>query len=222
MRNVVLNDSPSRACARGGERERTEMRLRLFAPMIAAALLAPGMAYGLGTIEGFYGWSRPPSTSFRAAVDGTTHGKLFKDNLQIAGGDVLLNLQWLEVGAIGDVSWASGSGNQTALGGLIGTKIPLALFRLDLLGEVGAHKFGNFSNIAGSSKSQWLMYVGLRPGLAYSFGVGGRGLLVGVWGFVRWDVTSNNVQVTASDVNVGHYKLGGTTVGATLRVGVDF
>ncbi len=199
------------------------MKLRLFAPaVLAAALLAPRLAYGLGTVEGFYGWSRPPASNFHAATSGASHGRLFKDNLMTAGGDVLLNFSWLEVGAIGDVSWASNSGNQTALGGLVGTKLPLGPARLDLLGELGGHPFGNFSNVSGSKTDQWLMYVGLRPGIAYSFGVDGKGLMIGIWGFVRWDVTSNNVPVTANNVNVGSYKLGGTTVGATLRLGFDF
>ncbi len=187
-----------------------------------ALLVVPRLAYGLGTIEGFYGLAHPPSSSFHAAVSGTTQGNLFKDNLQNAGGDVLLNFSALEIGAIADVSWASNSGSQTAIGGLVGLKLPLDAFRIDLLGEVGGHHFGNLSNVSGSSKDQWLMYVGLRPGIAYSFGTGGRGLMLGLWGFARWDLTSNDVPVTANNVNVGHYKLGGTTVGATVRLGLDF
>ncbi len=199
------------------------MKLRILAPMVlAAALAAPGMAYGLGTIEGFYGWSRPPASDFHAATSGASHGRLFKDNLQVAGADLLLNFSWLEVGAIGDVSWAPNSGNQTALGGLLGVKVPLEQLRIDLLGEVGGHHFGNLSNVSGSKKDQWLMYVGLRPGIAYSFGHDGRGFMLGLWGFVRWDVTTNNVPVTTNNVNEGHYKRGGTTLGATVRAGFDF
>ena len=45
-----------------------------------------------------------------------------------------------------------------------------------------------------------------------------------MWGYARWDVTDKRVPVTAgSDVpSAGEVDLGGTTIGATLRAGIEF
>jgi hypothetical protein len=197
----------------------------MIASVAAAVTLAPRLASAAGVVEGFYGLAHPPATDFHAAVSGTaSQPDLFKSSLQIAGGDLLLNFNWFEVGAIGDVSWRSGSATQTALGGLVGAKLPVGPFRIDALGEIGGHMYGNFSNVSTSKSSQWLMYVGLRPGFAYTFGADGRGFMIGVWGYARWDVTNQNVPVTAvsgTPIN-GEYKLGGTSIGATLRAGFAF
>src|SRR5512141_1229172 len=93
----------------GGGR-RNEMHVRLHTLVLAAAaLVAPGLAFGGGTIEGFYGIARPPGTSFHSDVSGAVHDPdLFNNSQQIAGADVLFNLMWLEFGAVADHSWASG------------------------------------------------------------------------------------------------------------------
>src|SRR5512142_2785123 len=88
----------------------------------AAALLAPATASAIDLqIEGFYGLERPPTTSFSAATSGVgSASDLFSSSLQLAGGDVLLNLGGLELGAIGDVTFGNNTASQTALGGLVG------------------------------------------------------------------------------------------------------
>lgn len=192
---------------------------------VAAALIAPTAASALDLqVEGFYGLERPPTTSFSAATSGVgSASDLFKTSLQLAGGDVLLNLNGLELGAIADVTFGNNTASQTAIGALAGAAIAVGPAKLDLLAEVGGHRYGNFvSNpdiVTASSSSQWLAYVGLRPGV--SFKLGGP-LSLGVWGFVRWDVQSQNVPVTVGSASSsGSYKLGGTTVGATVRLGFD-
>jgi hypothetical protein len=189
----------------------------------AALLAAPAAAKGTGLqIEGFYGLERPPSTSFSAAVSGIgSASDLFSSSLQLAGGDVLVDLGGLELGAIGDVTFGHDSASQTALGGLIGFAATAAGMKIDLLAEAGGHRIGDFTNnpdvVTASSSSAWLFYVGLRPGV--SFQLGGP-VSLGAWVFVRWDVTSDNVPVTVgSAASAGSYKLGGTTIGATLRLG---
>ena len=193
--------------------------------VLAAALLAPRTARALVSIEAFYGVAHPPSADFSSAVNDPN---LFKSALQIAGGDVILHLGLLEVGGIVDATFGSDTASQTAIGGLVGVGIDLGSLRLEGLGELGGHKYGNFLNnpnvITASSTDQWLMYVGLRPGVAYRFGLGPVGLLVGLWAYVRWDLSTTDVPVTVASAGTqtaGSLKLGGTSIGAALRVGID-
>lgn len=191
---------------------------------VAAALIAPAAARATGLqVEGFYGLERPPTTSFSAAVSGTgSASHLFNTSLQLAGGDVLLNLGGLEVGAIIDTTFGKDTASQTALGALAGLALDAGGAKLDLLAEAGGNRYGNFAShpdiVTSSSSSQWLAYVGLRPGI--SFKLGGGPLSLGLWAFVRWDLTTHDQPVTVGSAgSAGSYKLGGTTVGATLRLG---
>lgn len=191
----------------------------------ALALVAPRAASAGAQLEGFYGIERPPSPSFSSAVSGATNSPdLFKSSLQLAGGDLLLDLGGLELGAIVDTTFGNNTASQTAIGALAGLGLPIGPAKLDLLAEAGGNRYGNFvSNpgiVTSSSTSEWLFYVGLRPGL--SVRVAGP-ITLGVWAFVRWDVTSKNVPVTVGNASsAGSYKLGGASIGATLRLGLSF
>jgi hypothetical protein len=189
----------------------------------AAALIGPATTRASGLqIEGFYGLERPPTTSFSAAVSGTgSASHLFNTSLQLAGADVLLDLGGLELGAIIDTTFGNDTASQTALGGLVGLALDAGGAKLDLLAEVGGHRYGNFAShpdvVTSSSSNQWLAYVGLRPG--FTFKLGGP-LSLGLWAFVRWDVTTQDLPVTVGNAgSAGSYKLGGTTIGATVRLG---
>jgi hypothetical protein len=182
-------------------------------------LIAPGAASAFDVqLEGFYGLERPPTTSFSAAVSGTgTASDLFNTSLQLAGGDLLLNLGGLELGAIADVTFGHDTASQTAIGGLAGLGLGFASGKLDLLAEAGGHRYGNFASnpdiVTASSTSEWLFYVGLRPGITFKLAAP---ISLGLWTFVRWDVTSHDVPVTVGSASsAGSYKLGGTTIGAT-------
>jgi hypothetical protein len=195
--------------------------------LAVATLLAPGLALGGGTIEGFYGIARPPSTSFREAAGGVQDDPhLFRNSEQIAGADVMVNLDWFQFGVIGDHTWAVNKASLTALGGLLGVKLPLGPVRLDLMGEGGGHRFGELGTENTSNKDQWLAYVGLRPGIAFKFADPDKaGLILGLWGFARWDLNSKRIPVTAGnagDVTPSSLKLGGTQIGATVRLGFEF
>ncbi|BDG02427.1 hypothetical protein [Anaeromyxobacter oryzae] len=195
--------------------------------LIVAASLVPRAVVAEGgggvTIEGFYGLERPPSTSFSAAVSGTTSSPdLFSSSLQMAGGDILVDLGGLELGAIVDTTFGSNTASQTAIGALGGLALGTGSVRLDLLAEAGGHRYGNLASnpeiVTASSTSEWLFYVGLRPGISVK--LGGGPLSVGLWGFARWDVNSKDVPVTVGSAgSAGSYKLGGSTIGATLRLG---
>ncbi len=192
--------------------------------LAAVALLTPAAASAAVQIEGFYGIERPPSADFSSAVSGaTSEPRLFKSSLQMAGGDLLLNLGGLELGAIVDTTFGNDTASQTAIGALAGVALGTTL-KIDLLAEAGGHRYGNFASnpeiVTASSKDQWFFYVGLRPG--FTVKLGGGPLSIGVWGFVRWDVNTENVPVTVGSAgSAGSYKLGGTTIGATLRLGFE-
>jgi hypothetical protein len=210
------------------------MTRRLVPFLAAAAILAPHAASAAVSLEVFYGLSRPKAADFSQAVSGTADDPdLYDDSLNVAGGSVLLHLGLLELGAIVDTSWKSGSASQTAIGGLAGVGGDVGgWLRLELLGEVGAQRYGNFAEdpdvVTASSSEEWLAYVGLRPGVAVRVPIGETrktAVLVGIWGFARWDVTDSTVPVTvgsAGDASAGELELGGTTIGAALRLGLDF
>jgi hypothetical protein len=189
---------------------------------VALALAAPAAARATSLrIEGFYGLEQPPATSFSAATSGSA-SDLYKSSLQLAGGDVLVNLGGLELGAIIDSTFGDNTASQTALGALGGVGLELGPFKIDLLAEAGGHRYGNFASnpdvVTSSTSEQWLFYVGLRPGATIQL-VGP--LFVGLWLFARWDVTSHDLPVTVGSAkSAGSYSLGGTTIGATLRLGV--
>jgi len=204
------------------------MHVRLTTLVLAgASLLAPSLALGAGTLEGFYGMARPPGTDFHSSVSGAVNDpEIFNHSQQIAGADLMFNLDWFQFGAIADYTWAKDKASQTALGGLAGLKLMLGSVRLDLMGELGGHRYGSLQSTVNSGKDQWLAYVGLRPGIAFKFGPADQpGMILGLWTWARWDLDAGSVPVTAgnaSNVTPGSLKLGGTSVGAAVRLGFDF
>jgi hypothetical protein len=202
--------------------------ITLLAALAALAALAlPRTATAQLSLDVHYGIARPPSADFRSAVSGARNDShLFKNSLQIAGADAIVHLGTLELGAILDTTFRSGSASQTALGALIGYGAELGALRLEALGEVGGHRYGNFLEnpdvVTASSTSEWLAYVGLRPGLSLRLSPHTR---VGLWAFARWDVQNKDVPVTIADgtgTSVGSIKLGGASIGASARLGFDF
>jgi hypothetical protein len=127
-----------------------------------------------------------------------------------------------EIGVIGEIGRPGQAGGTTLLGALLGLGLDVEAFRLEALGELGAHRYGDLLKdgaVTSRSRSEaWLVSVGLRPGLSIRFGPGDM-LLLGVWAFARWDLTSQNVQVSLGSGNDSTYKLGGSQYGASVRVG---
>jgi hypothetical protein len=203
------------------------MEPKRIALLAAVALLAPATAHAADfSIEALYGVAFPPAADFESAVEGVDDDDLSEDSSQIIGGTLLLSFGLLEVGAIVDATIPDKGPDQTAIGALGGIRLGEKL-RVDLLGEIGGQRYGNVFEdsdvVTDSTEEQWLMYVGLRPGIAYRFGAeDGIGIVLGVWGFARWDVTDENVRVSAGDETQGEVELGGTTLGATLRAGIEF
>jgi hypothetical protein len=139
-----------------------------------------------------------------------------------------LKLTSWEFGALAELGQNKGSTATTAVGALVGPAIDIGDLRLEVLGEVGGRRYGNFLDdpqvVTKGSSQAWLAYVGARPGLSYRFGTVLK-MMVGVWAFGRWDVTTKEVPVTvtpsAGGPSVsGNYKLGGSTFGGSLRFGI--
>lgn len=151
----------------------------------------------------------------------SSSGRL-KDTSTHLGATAIYRSGMLELGALGEIGRPGKDGSTTALGLLGGLGMDMGALRLEALGEVGAHRYGDVLQdsavLTQSTSEAWLVSVGLRPGLSMKVGPGDM-LLVGIWAFARWDVTSENVQVNVGSANASTYKLGGSQFGASLRLG---
>jgi hypothetical protein len=200
--------------------------LALALALSATPALAEESGWGIDlTVHG--GMDRYDSVGLRSGLSSTdfSSSQQLDDASQTYGGTAIVRLGMLDLGAIGELGRAGKSNTTTVIGALGGLNFDLRPLRLEALAEVGGHRYGNALRnsaiIADSNRSDWLAYVGLRPGLSVSFGEDGRWLL-GVWGFARWDVTRKNVQVTLQNGSgTGSYKLGGSQFGAALRFGIS-
>lgn len=138
----------------------------------------------------------------------------------------ILRMGMLDVGALAEVGRPGKPNSTSAIAALVGLNLLIGSLQLDALGELGGHRYGdalhNPAVIVDSDRSDWLAYVGLRPGISLHLGQGGN-VLFGIWGYARWDVNSKDVPVTlANGTGDGTYELGGTQFGAALRLGLSF
>jgi hypothetical protein len=139
------------------------------------------------------------------------------------GATVIARLGPFSAGALAELGRPGRENTTTAIGALGGLNLSLGRLQLDALAELGGHRYGdalhNPDVIVDSDRSDWLAYVGLRPGVSLRLGERGA-VLLGVWGYARWDLLSKEVSVTlASGTGDGTYDLGGTQYGLALRVG---
>lgn len=201
--------------------------LRLALTLALALAAAPALAaegWGLDlTVHG--GFDKYDAVGLRNGLETRpfSSSQQLKDASQSFGATAILRLGMLDIGAIGELGRPGKTNDTSVLGLLGGINLDLGPLRFEALGEVGGHRYGNAVHnstlISESNRSDWLAYVGLRPGLSMKLGEEGRWLL-GVWAFARWDVTSKTVQVTlANNTPAGDYKLGGSQFGGALRLG---
>lgn len=202
------------------------IRIALALALGAFASPAPAQepSWGLDlTVHG--GFDRYSALGLRSGLSHTdfSDSQQLKDTSRSVGATAIVRLGMVELGAIGELGRPGKTNTTTVLGALGGFNLDLRLVRIEVLGELGGHRYGNALRnsavIEDSNRSDWLAYVGLRPGVSLRFGEGGRWIL-GVWGFARWDVTRKNIQVTLKDGGgKGSYRLGGSQSGAALRLG---
>jgi len=195
-----------------------------FALVAASALAAPGDSGVDLSIH--YGVDKYSSVGLRSGLSDTdfTSSQQLDDASQSVGATIISRLGMLDLGVIGELGRPGKDNTTSVLGALAGLNFDLGLLRLEALGEVGGHRYGNALRnpavIGDSSRSDWLAYAGLRPGL--SVRLGESPWFLGLWGFARWDLTRKDVQVTLQDGSgTGTYELGGSQFGAALRLGVS-
>lgn len=171
------------------------------------------------------GWDRYDAIGFQSGLssaDFTDAEKLRDDSLSL-GATIIARFGPFSAGALAELGRPGRDNTATAIGALGGINLSLGRLQLDALAELGGHRYGdalhNPDVIVDSDRSDWLAYVGLRPGVALRLGERGA-IIVGVWGFARWDLLSKEVSVTlANGSGDGTYDLGGTQYGLQLRLG---
>ena len=195
------------------------LSLALLASPAVAGVASDGSGIDL-TLH--YGLDKYDAVGLKSGVGGISNSGQLKDTSTNLGATAIYWSGMPEFGVIGEIGRPGKNGTTTLLGVLGGLGFDLGGFRLEALGELGAHRYGDLLTdsavVTRSSSEAWLVSVGLRPGLTLHFGPGDK-LLVGVWAFARWDVTSRDVKVTLGGNNDSTYKLGGTQFGASLRAG---
>lgn len=195
--------------------------LALALALVAAPALA-GDDSGLDVTLHF-GLDKYDAVGLKAGTTAVSDSGQLKDASNHVGATVLYRSGMTELGLIGELGRPGKDATTTSLGLLGGLGFDVGAFRLEALGELGAHKYGNALKdsavVTQGSGDAWLLSVGLRPGLSMKLGPGDM-LLVGIWAFARWDVTNKDVQVSlAGGGGDTTYKLGGSQFGASLRVG---
>ena len=192
-----------------------------------ALAAAPALAQPSGSgvdLSIHYGVDKYDSVGLRSGLSGTdfSSSQQLEDASQSMGATVIARLGMLDLGVIGELGRPGKDNTTSVLGALAGLNVDVGMLRLEALAEAGGHRYGNaLTNqavIGDSTRSDWLAYAGLRPGLAVR--LGGGPWFLGLWGFARWDLTSKDVRVTLADGSgTGSYKLGGSQFGAALRLG---
>jgi hypothetical protein len=171
------------------------------------------------------GVDRYDAIGFKTALSSAdfTDAQQLRDDSLSVGATVIARFGPFSAGALAELGRPGRANPTTAIGALGGLNLSLGRLQLDALAELGGHRYGdalhNPDVIVDSDRSDWLAYAGLRPGVALRFGERGA-VLVGLWGFARWDLMTKDVAVTlANGTGDGTYELGGTQYGLALRVG---
>jgi hypothetical protein len=164
------------------------------------------------------------AVGLRSGLGGLSRSTRLRDVSTHLGATAILRSGMGELGAIGEVGRPGKGDATTLLGALLGLGFDLGGLRFEALGELGGHRYGDVLHDAAvvtrSHSEAWLVSAGVRPGLSVRFGPD-RALLLGVWGFARWDVTHRDVQVSLASGGDSTYRLGGSQYGASLRLGIS-
>ena len=197
--------------------------LKIFAAAVAVLIAAPAAALGPVdfTLDVWGGVKRYDAVGLRAGVERDAESAkddLLDRNFNAIGATGILKVGALELGALYEGGLDFDSTKNFVIAPLVGVGFDASLLRLELLAEVGAARY---YDIAGSRQSAWLPYAGVRPGASLRFGfIGSSRLVLGAWGFARWDLTTREVTIGPADLGTT-YRVGGSTFGVVGRVGVE-
>ncbi len=192
-----------------------------FSLLLLAAPARAGDYSGLD-VTLHYGADQYDAVGLKSGLGGVSGSALLRGTSTHLGATIIYWSGMGELGVIGEVGRPRQDGSTTLLGLLGGLGFELGPLRLEALGELGAHRYGDVLQDPGvvsrSQKEAWLVSVGVRPGLTLRLGPNGT-LLLGLWAFARWDVTSQDVQVDLGGLDPSTYRLGGSQYGAAIRAG---
>jgi hypothetical protein len=163
----------------------------------------------------------------RSVINQQTHQPV-DGSRETVGLATVLNFDTLALGGVVDGMPGILGNGRLAVGGIAGWQPRLGSHRYQLMGELGAERFGDVGgSLLGTpgARDTWLDYVGARLGTSETFGSGPFEL--GAWLFVRKDLGEANVSGPSGNLPGGpdsttDYRLGGYTAGVALRLGVRF
>ncbi len=172
-------------------------RLATCLATIACLAAAPSTSRAQSVlVEGYGGYQGLRGISVSSATNASHEGTA------LVGGDILLEVGGLGLGAAVDKT-VSGSFGQPWAGSLLaGFIVPVAIVRLELLGELG-RRASDFSDIFNSPGQT---FVGVRPGVRFRFVP--TPLNIGAEAIIRWPTS--------------HGDFGSPDYGLVARVGFEF
>jgi hypothetical protein len=195
-----------------------KLALLLTVGALAAPVAARADLVGL-TLEVWGGWKRY-DTNLKTNLTNAPDDDVLKGSFNAVGADAVLKLGFLELGALYEGGLDYKSTKTATLAPMAGIGFDLTFLRIELLGEIGGQRY---YDIAGSTQSTWRPYLGVRPGVSLRLDVlGPVRLVLGAWGFARWDLSKTTVVVPGqSNGPSTSYEVGGNTIGLVGRVGLE-
>lgn len=196
--------------------------LALALPRVGAA--AEGWSLTLGVWGGL---SRYDVLGLEHGVDtvGTQDGKdLLDGDFNAVGASAVLQVGWLELGALYEGTLFDADATSEVLTPLVGFKWDITnALRFEALAELGGHRISDIGSGTELPESVWLPYVGVRPGLSFRVPLGPTRLVLSATPFARWDIVKKDVsvQTSAGPDTRTVYEAGGTTFGLVGGVGVE-
>ena len=202
----------------------TKIIIRTTLALALALAALPALASGLD-LSLHYGIDKYDAVGLRSGLRNTDFSSSQKldDASQSVGATIIARLGMLDLGVIGELG-RPGKDNTTSVVGALAdstsTSARCGSRRSERwAGTATATPSTNSAVIKDTSRSDWLAYAGVRPGISVRLG---GPLFIGVWAFARWDLTSKDVPVTlAGGSGTSTYKLGGSQFGAALRLGIS-
>ncbi len=207
-----------------GARRRGTWWARL-AAVVALVGVVPARAGALGplslTIEGWGGAQQP--NRIQVSGGGSFTGNDTLDGTFDSVGFAVTAKTWiLEVGISYDAMVAAPTTRTAVLAPAAGLGFDLGPVRLELLGEYGGRRY---TNIGGTGQAVTVPMAGVRPGVSLRFPIiGSTRIVVGAWGFARWNLETYDVGSVSQSVGGGVtlFHIGQeTTFGVVGRLGIE-
>ena len=194
---------------------------KIFLALAFTVLASPALAGGFD-LSLHYGIDDYDAVGLKSGLGGVGEEGRIRDGSTHLGATAIFRGGLAEFGAIGEIGRVGQDGGTTLLGLLGGLGFDMGAVRLEALGELGAHRYGDLlqdSAVLTRSRSEaWLVSLGVRPGLSLRPGAEGR-IILGIWAFARWDLTNEDVRVDLGSAGISTYELGGAQFGASARLG---